>query len=240
MQTVIRLNTGEPFGTTGQWRSTVEATVGLKPNDPVWLAVRTVQTQTALWFIAGNPSASDLLQDSYAALARSVVERIGKAIPFEILSRRVALRRANYLVDYRVPKLIVSKSGPDWSDFNGETLSDESKRKLQDRISQQIARQAEAWGLALPDNGVPVTLVEGGRPLPILQAIESGRSGSAKGRAALARAPVTFTSLWELDGEWQFGPLGALGFGRGYRTYAAGALWDKALAEMLQADEEYA
>jgi hypothetical protein len=240
MQTVIRFNTGEPSGTTGQWRSTVEAAVGLKSNDPAWLSVRTVQTQTALWFIAGNPSASDLLQNSYATLARGVVERLGKAIPFEILARKVALRRANYLVDYRVPKLIVSKSGPEWGDFNAETLSDEAKRKLQDRISQQIARQAEAWGLALPDNGVPVTLVEGGRPLPIMQAIEAGRSGSAKGRAALARAPVTFTSLWELEGEWQFGPLGALGFGRAYRTYAAGALWDKALAEMLQADEEYA
>lgn len=240
MQTVIRFNTGEPFGTTGQWRSTVEAAVGLKSNDPVWLAVRTVQTQTALWFIAGNPSASELLQNAYAALARAVVERISRAIPFEILSRKVALRRANYLVDYRVPKLIVSKSGPEWGEFNAEALSDESKRNLQDRISQQIARQAEAWGLPLPSEGVSVTVVEGGRPLPIMQAIEAARSGSAKGRAALARAPVTFTSLWELDGEWQFGALGALGFGRTYRTYAAGALWDKALAEMLQADEEYA
>lgn len=240
MQTVIRFNTGEPSGSAGQWRGAVEAALGLAPNDPVWLTVRTSQTQTALWFIAGSPEASQLLQDAYAGLARAVVERLGKATPFEILSRKVGLRRAGYLVDYRVPKLIVSKSGPDWADFNAEALSADVKQKLQVRIGQQIARQAQTWGLPVPADGVPVTIVDCGRPLPIMQAIEAGRSGSPKPRAALARAPLTFTSLWELDGEWQFGALGALGFGRTYRTYAVGALWDKALAAMLQADEEYA
>lgn len=239
-QTVLCFRTGHPDRSPADWRAAIEAAASVARADPAWLGVRVSQSSSVLWIIGGTPAASIWLDDNVHHVVRGVVDAIGRAVPFEVRRPEMRVTRSARPVDYVVPRMIVAKSSPRWSRFNQPRLAPDAVQVVEQSIASSILEQAAAWGNPGLIDSVRVSLLDHGRPLPIMDAIPASRTANRRPVAALARADVRFTCLFELTGEWQFGMLGALGFGRAHRRLALSPMWTSSMREVLAADEEFA
>ncbi len=226
-QTCMRINTGGPTMPAGQWRSRIEAALGVARDDPAWLSVAVVPTGTALWLVPHSPEADSFVGDRFGALAKAIVVALGRATPVEAIERALTVRRSPYPVEYVIPKLVVAKKERDWAIFKPDNLDEGARTRIANRISADIAGACETWGIPRPDPLDPpaVRIVEVGRPMPIRDAVVADRSGHGAGVAVLARLGVKFACNLRLEGEWAFGQLKALGFGRAFRELVMSELW---------------
>ncbi len=204
------------------WRECfVGASIG---RDADWNALRVSCPPGRLGISPASPGAMDWLLDHVESIAAVVADKVGTAVPFEIIERAVGVTcRGEDLFAYQFPRLVIAKGGGDWAGLRDAKLPAEAAGRVLRSIESALRREWTAWNclpVALGDPDVRfMVLADSGRAT-IIPAIHAGRSGHGKPVNALVRRHLTVLSPWRVTGDFCAGPLAALGFSRMAHTQA--------------------
>lgn len=217
MQTVLRWNTNEPSQASTAWKAAFSAT----HQDAPWQHLAVVQSNTALSLVAKHPDASRWLTDNIGTLSRVVMGFLNRVITMEHLELQPNIRvQAQMFWAYDLPKVVVAKSGQDWSGLNEGKLSEEKRAKLASRFAVQLQEQLALFGLSADgDPPLQIEIVDDGVPMPIKESLPTSKAGSA-GRAEqslLARKGMKLRTIHRIEGDFSVGQLVGLGYGRVFR-----------------------
>lgn len=217
-QSLIRLHTGSPELQSSQWRHHFLQSGTGTPAE--WDCVATIQSGTALSFLARTPEANAWLQSAATDLVRGVADKLGRVAPFEFQEIDVTARPDEQTAfwQYAIPKLVVAKNNKNWDQLKADILDADAQEQIRERIQKDLNAFLLVWGARSEDDSpIEIELVDAGRPMPV-KAVSAERSGHGKPVYALSRLDVKFRTRWRIQGGAQVGMLQGLGYGRVFRA----------------------
>lgn len=201
--------------------------------------LRTVVTQTALWFIPRTPEGEAWLRIHAMAIAGTVATTLGKPVPMHLRERITTVERRPMLYGYRISRLAVTKRARDWARLGATDLDVGAQATIRTLIERELRDDLRTFGdlpFGLDDDAPFIAIHNYGRPMPIA-AVTANRSGHGKPISTLARLGVEFASHWRIEGEHFVGRLQGLGFGRIQRTLPPGEISPTLAAELAAMDD---
>ncbi len=206
-QTCIRFEHRCGMLTSSQWRQ------GLLPDHADMLEdVVVSQSSSALSFTAKTPAASERMREGALVLMRSVASMASRTLSVEMPEFTPGMSFTGYRWLYEIPCFVVARAGEKWEGWRESDLCSELKEKTSNRITNDLLKQLEAWGLAGQD--LAVELVHPGEPMVLKNAVANG----PKPTSAMGRKKVIFSSAARIEGAFWSGSLQATGHGRIYRS----------------------
>lgn len=204
--------------TASDWRNTFEdAGIGVRAD---WNDIRMDAGKHKLNLYSANQRGSRFLESNLDSVAGCVADALKAPVPFELADRMIGVYAGtDRLWAYRVPCLVVEKSGGGWQAHYEAELAADIKAKMVRIVEDSIRRELSGWGV-LPDalrDGPFLALADPGRPV-IFPAIAAPRSGHGAAVNVLARRDVKLMSYWRFEGRLFVGRLTSLGYGRVDRT----------------------
>jgi len=205
-QTCIRFE--HPCGvlTSSQWRQRLMPTHSSLLED-----VAVFQSSSALSFTAKTPDASERMRQDALGLMKAVAAIASRMLSVEMPEFTPGISFTGYRWLYEIPCLVVARAGENWDGWSEPDLCGELQEKTCGRISSDLTKQFDAWGLAGKD--LAIELVHPGVPMPLKNVVAHG----PKPTSAMARKKVIFSSAARIEGAFWVGLLQATGHGRIYR-----------------------
>jgi len=206
-QTCIRF--AHPCGsrTSSQWRQSLLAALPEVLDEDVAV----FQSKTALSLTARTPQASLRLRDSAVPVMRSVAGTAERMLDVEMLELDPSVVFTGYRWLYRIPRLVVARSGKPWEGWREPELDADHLERMRTRIEADLLQQFAAW--AKPVGDLAIEIVSAGTSMVLKEAVAHG----PKPVSAMARKDVVVSSIARIEGAFWVGLLQATGHGRIYR-----------------------
>jgi len=206
-QTCIRF--AHPCGsrTSSQWRQSLLKVIPDALDDDVAV----FQSKTALSLTARTPQASLRLRDSAVPVMRAVAQTAERMLDVEMLELEPSVAFTGYRWLYRVPRLVVARTGQPWEHWNETALDPEHVEEMRSRIETDLLRQLSVWGKEIRKPAIEIEST--GTAMVLKDAVSHG----PRSVAAMARKDVVFSSPARTEGAFWVGLLQATGHGRVYR-----------------------
>jgi len=206
-QTCIRF--AHPCGsrTSSQWRQSLLKVIPDALDDDVAV----FQSKTALSLTARTPQASLRLRDSAVPVMRAVAQTAERMLDVEMLELEPSVAFTGYRWLYRVPRLVVARTGQPWEHWNEAALDPEHVEEMRSRIETDLLRQLSVWGKEIRKPAIEIEST--GTAMVLKDAVSHG----PRSVAAMARKDVVFSSPARIEGAFWVGLLQATGHGRVYR-----------------------
>lgn len=206
-QTCIRF--AHPCGsrTSSQWRQSLLKVIPDALDDDVAV----FQSKTALSLTARTPQASLRLRDSAVPVMRAVAQTAERMLDVEMLELEPSVAFTGYRWLYRVPRLVVARTGQPWEHWNETALDPEHVEEMRSRIETDLLRQLSVWGKEIRKPAIEIEST--GTAMVLKDAVSHG----PRSVAAMARKDVVFSSPARIEGAFWVGLLQATGHGRVYR-----------------------
>lgn len=212
-QTCIRFHHECGTRSAAQWRH------ALRPLAlPSFEHVSVSQSSTCLSFTALTRQASDDLKEAAVPYMRATANVAGRMLDVEMLEFTPEAVRTGYRWRYRIPKLVVARSGDEWDAWRQNDLTPDLQASILARLGRDLDKQLSEWlGKPQETQDLSLSIESAGRPMVITNAV-----CNPKPVAAMARLDVVFSSDVRLEGVLMTGLLQATGHGRifrdGYQT----------------------
>jgi hypothetical protein len=142
---------------------------------------------------------------------RAVATAAGRTLDVDMLDLTPQVARTGYRWLYRIPRLVVARSGQEWGHWQAEQLDAERIEHVRARIDTDLQKQISRWGETTGD--LDIELVSAGVPMVLKDAVTHG----PKPVSAMSRKDVVFSSTARIEGAFWVGLLQATGHGRIYR-----------------------
>lgn len=153
-----------------------------------------------------TPEASAWMLKNMSAIFKAVADEAGKMLAVDLadtVTNCTPLQGTGRCL-YTIPRLIVanSKNSSKWDAWRVDVLTEGQLEEIANLVRCELANELKRWGICDYPSGV--VLIDGGRPMPIIQ---------GDGPRGMARLGVRFIAPWQLDGDFFVGKLTPMGFG---------------------------